>query len=93
MTTTTHTLKMIAGNLIVTIHETVDAVFVGVSGVKARGCEAPKLKRFLWPLIDQFRNDMRRMEINGAHCNYTGHIETHPFGAVLAYTAPKGRQQ
>jgi hypothetical protein len=74
MTTTTHTLQFTAGRLTVTFTETPEAVFVGLTGARARGCELPKLRRFLAPLLDAYRDDPRRLEISGEHCTWTGHV-------------------
>lgn len=71
-----HTLQLIAGRLTVTFVETPEAVYMGLAGAKALGCERRKLERFLRPLIDAYRDDPRRLEISGEHCKWTGHVRS-----------------
>lgn len=75
MSTTAHSLQLVAGPLRVTVTEAEHAVYIGMTGPKPLGFEQRKLKAFLFTLVDAFRNDPRRLEINGNRADYTGCID------------------
>jgi hypothetical protein len=64
--TLSETLNLADGVLTVTVTETSDRVFVSLSGAP-RVEEAPKLERFLFPLLMRYEHDARPMEISGRH--------------------------
>lgn len=85
MTTATHTLNLIAGRLQVDITEAAAAVHVAISGVKPMGFERRKVQAFLFPLLDAYRDDARRIEIAGQRSASVAHVVQASPGQWLAY--------
>jgi hypothetical protein len=92
MTTATHALSLVAGPLRVDITEATTAVHIAISGVKPMGFERRKVQAFLFPLVDAYRDDPRRVEIAGQHAAYTGHVVPAGSGQWLAYETKAGAQ-
>ncbi len=87
MTTTTHELQLVGGRFSVTFTETPEVVYVSIRGARARGFERRKVERFMFPLVDAYRDDPRRLEINGEHAAFTGHVRPLD-GGWIAYHVP-----
>lgn len=88
-----HVLRLAAGELRVRITEAPDAIFIAIDGAKLGADDEPALVAFLAPIIDRFRDDPRRMEISGAHADYTGHVVPAAGGAWVGFAVPnEGRQ-
>ncbi len=90
--TTKHALKLSAGPMLVTVTETPSGVFFAFDGVKPKDSELPKVSRFLWPLVDAYRDDTRPIEISGVNAPWTGHVNTLPDGSCVAYATEPGVQ-
>jgi hypothetical protein len=91
--TTAHTLQLVAGPLRVEIAESAEAVFFAITGAKPLGFEKRKLSAFLFPLVDAYRSDTRRMEVSGQHSPLTGHVRKTPGGAWMVYEMRTEAQQ
>jgi hypothetical protein len=93
MSTATHALSLVAGPLRVDITEATTAVHIAISGVKPMGFERRKVQAFLFPLLDAYRDDPRRVEIAGQRSVCIGHVVQAGPGAWLGYvTKAEARQ-
>lgn len=85
MSTAVHTLQLVAGPFRVAITEAPEAVYFGITGAKPLGFERRKVSAFIFPLVDRYRDDSRRMEVSGQHCDLTGHINPLGGNAWVGY--------
>ena len=86
-----HTLAVRGGTLTVTVTEVPHCVYMAISGPKTKPDdlqEQLRVQLFLWPIVDAYRDDPRRMEISGQHANYTGHVRPIGSGGWTAYAEP-----
>lgn len=89
-----HLLRLPAGEVRVRITEAPAAIFIAIDGVPARVDDEPAVLAWLAPILDRYRDDPRRLEISGAHVDYTGHVAPGADGAWVGYVVPnRARRQ
>lgn len=92
-----YTLKVKAGELKVEVVEAPDAVYFHFSGAKADAddlAERYRLEHFLWPIVNAYRTDQRRMEMGGTNAAFTSHVRPAGGDRWVGYDEPLpgGRQ-
>lgn len=82
---TRHTLQLFAGPLHAEVSEQPHLVRIEITGARPMGCERAKLQRFLWPIVDAYRDDSRAMRIACARHPLVGHVVPTGGGAWEVY--------
>lgn len=75
MTTTRHTLQLVAGPFHVDLIESDSTVQTRMTGAVALGFERKKVIRFLWPLVHQYHADGRVISISARGSSEVGHVQ------------------
>lgn len=88
-----HVLRLAGGDLRVRITEAPDAIYLAIDGAKPGDADEPALLAFLAPIIDRYRDDPRRLEMSGAHADYTGHVVPAADGVWAGFTVPNGARR
>ena len=80
-----HTLALKLGRVFaVTVTETPDTVYIGISGDKPRRSDLQAVADFLWPIVSRYESDDRVIEMDGAH---------NPHGTARLHTLARGGDQ